>query len=138
MTTRTVALLFSSIASVAFATAAFAAPAPAAAGAAATSSREENSIAEIVVTAEKRTENLETVPVAISAYTSKTRDLIGIESIQDIANFTPGLAYSTGLDRAFIRGIGRETNILATQPGVATYGDGVYGYSVDGVCDASM
>src|SRR6202030_2506037 len=134
MTTKTVALLLSSIASVAFSMAAFAEPAPAAApapaGAAATSPSEDNSIAEIVVTAEKRTENLETVPVAISAYTSKTRDLIGIETIQDITNFTPGLAYSTGLDRAFIRGIGRETNILATQPGVATYADGVYGYSV--------
>ncbi|HSZ10369.1 MAG TPA: TonB-dependent receptor [Steroidobacteraceae bacterium] len=143
MTTRKVALLLSSIASVAFSTAAFAepAPAPAPAGAAATtttSPSEDNSIQEIVVTAEKRSENLETVPVAISAYTSKARDLIGIESIQDITNFTPGLAYSTGLDRAFIRGIGRETNILATQPGVATYADGVYGYSVVAVSGDSM
>jgi iron complex outermembrane receptor protein len=142
MMTKTVALLLSSIASVAFSMAAFAEPAPAAApapaGAAATSPSEDNSIAEIVVTAEKRTENLETVPVAISAYTSKTRDLIGIETIQDITNFTPGLAYSTGLDRAFIRGIGRETNILATQPGVATYADGVYGYSVVAVSNDSM
>src|ERR1700690_3594756 len=146
MTTRKVALLLSSIASVAFSTAAFAAPAPAPApaGAAATttttttSPSEDNSIQEIVVTAEKRTENLESVPVAISAYTSKARDLIGIESIQDITNFTPGLAYSTGLDRAFIRGIGRETNILATQPGVATYADGVYGYSVVAVSGDSM
>jgi iron complex outermembrane receptor protein len=142
MTTKTVALLLSSIASAAFSMAAFAEPAPAAApapaGAAATAPSEDNSIAEIVVTAEKRTENLETVPVAISAYTSKTRDLIGIETIQDITNFTPGLAYSTGLDRAFIRGIGRETNILATQPGVATYADGVYGYSVVAVSGDSM
>jgi iron complex outermembrane receptor protein len=142
MTTKTVALLLSSIASAAFSMAAFAEPAPAAApapaGAAATSPSEDNSIAEIVVTAEKRTENLETVPVAISAYTSKTRDLIGIETIQDITNFTPGLAYSTGLDRAFIRGIGRETNNLATQPGVATYADGVYGYSVVAVSGDSM
>src|SRR6202521_28688 len=132
MTTKTVALLLSSIASVAFSMAAFAepAPAPAPAGAAATSPSEDNSIAEIVVTAEKRNENLETVPVAISAYTSKTRDLVGIETIQDMTNFTPGLAYSTSLDRAFIRGVGRQTNNLATQPGVATYSDGVYNSSV--------
>ena len=130
MTTRTVALLLSSAVSVAFSMAALAAPAPAPAGAAATSPSEDNGIAEIVVTAEKRAESLETVPVAISAYTAKTRDLIGIETIQDITNFTPGLAYSTSLDRAFIRGVGRETNNLSTNPGVATYSDGVYNSSV--------
>jgi iron complex outermembrane recepter protein len=138
MTTKTVALLLSSIASVAFSMTAFAepapdpapAPAPAPAGAAATAPSEDNSIAEIVVTAEKRNESLETVPVAISAYTSKTRDLIGIDTIQDMTNFTPGLAYSTSLDRAFIRGVGRETNNLSTNPGVATYSDGVYNSSV--------
>src|ERR1700727_2359312 len=124
MTTRTVALLLSSAVSVAFSLAAFAEPAPApapAAAAPAAASGEDNGIAEIVVTAEKRNESSETVPVAISAYTAKTRDLIGIETIQDMTNFTPGLAYSTSLDRAFIRGIGRDTNNLSTNPGVATY-----------------
>ena len=134
MNTRTVALLLSSAASVALSLAAFAeptpAPAPAPAAAAAASPSDDNSIAEIVVTAEKRNESLETVPVAISAYTAKTRDLIGIETIQDMTNFTPGLAYSTSLDRAFIRGVGRETNNLSTNPGVATYSDGVYNSSV--------
>ncbi|HEY2529955.1 MAG TPA: TonB-dependent receptor [Xanthobacteraceae bacterium] len=132
MTTRTVALLLSSAVSVAFSLVAFAepAPAPSPAPAAAASPGEDNAIAEIVVTAEKRSESLETVPVAISAYTSKTRDLIGIETIQDMTNFTPGLAYSTSLDRAFIRGVGRETNNLSTNPGVATYSDGVYNSSV--------
>jgi iron complex outermembrane recepter protein len=130
MTTRTVALLLSSAVSVVFSMAALAAPAPAPAGAAATSPSDDNGIAEIVVTAEKRAESLETVPVAISAYTSKTRDLLGIESIQDMTNFTPGLAYTTSLDRAFIRGVGRETNNLSTNPGVATYSDGVYNSSV--------
>jgi iron complex outermembrane receptor protein len=38
----------------------------------------------------------------------------------------PGLRYSASLDRIFLRGIGRQTNNLATDPGVATYVDGVY------------
>jgi iron complex outermembrane receptor protein len=130
MTTRTVALLLSGAVSVAFSLAAFAEPAPTPAPAAAAPASDDNSIAEIVVTAEKRNESLETVPVAISAYTSKTRDLIGIDTIQDMTNFTPGLAYSTSLDRAFIRGVGRETNNLSTNPGVATYADSVYNSSV--------
>ena len=69
-------------------------------------------------------------PDSVTAVTSKERDLIGIETFQDITNFTPGLAYNTYLDRAFIRGIGRETNNLATQPGVATYSDGQFNTSV--------
>src|ERR1700722_4104759 len=136
MMTRTVALLLSGAASVAFSLSASAEPAPAPApapappAAAPAHASDDNSIAEIVVTAEKRNESLETVPDAISAYTSKTRDLIGIETIQDMTKFTPGLQYSTSLDRAFIRGVGRQTNNLASQPGVATYNDGVYNSSV--------
>jgi iron complex outermembrane receptor protein len=123
MKTRTAALWFSSAMSMAISIGAHAAAAPDAGAA-------DEGIQEIVVTAEKRTENLETVPVAISAYTSKTRDLIGIETIQDMTNYTPGLTYATSLDRAYIRGVGRETNNLATQPGVATYADNVYNSSV--------
>ncbi len=125
MTTRIVALLLSCAATVAISTTAFGAPAPAAP---ASSANDEGGIQEIVVTAEKRTENLERVAEAITVVTSKERDLIGIETFQDITNFTPGLAYNTYLDRAFIRGVGRQTNNLATQPGVATYSDGQLQY----------
>jgi iron complex outermembrane recepter protein len=83
----------------------------------------------VVITAERREQNLQDVPVAVSAYTSKTREKIGIDSVQDVANFTPGLAYSTILDRITLRGIGRQTNNLASDPGVATYSDGVYSSS---------
>jgi iron complex outermembrane receptor protein len=129
MTTRIVALLLSCAATVAISTTAFGEPAPAPAPAAAASA-EEGGIQEIVVTAQKRAENLEQVAVSVTAITSKQRDLIGIESFQDITNFTPGLAYNTYLDRAFIRGIGRETNNLGSQPGVATYSDGAFNTSV--------
>ena len=84
---------------------------------------------EVVVTAQKRSEDLQDVPIAISAYTSATRDLLGISSIQDLTNFTPGLSYSTSLDRASLRGIGRQTNNLASDPGLATYNDGFYNVS---------
>jgi iron complex outermembrane receptor protein len=97
-----------------------------------------SAVSEIVVTAQKREENLEKVPVAVSAYTSKERDIIGIESIQDITNFTPGFSYSTSLDRAFIRGVGRQTNNLSSQPGVATYNDGVYNSSVNAAAGDSL
>ena len=83
-------------------------------------------VQDIVVTAEKREQTVQTIATAISAYTSKERDLVGIDSITDLQNFTPGLRYSASLDRIFLRGVGRQTNNLATDPGVATYVDGVY------------
>ena len=53
------------------------------------------------------------MPVAISAFTSAKRDLVGIKTIQDMTNFTPGLNYSSQLDRISLRGIGRLTNVHA-------------------------
>jgi len=86
--------------------------------------------ADVVVTAERRVSSVQKVAVAVSAFTAKQRDIIGIQSLQDLTDFTPGFSYSTSLDRAFIRGVGRQTNNLSTQPGVATYSDGVYNSSV--------
>jgi iron complex outermembrane receptor protein len=85
-----------------------------------------NTIAEVVVTAERRDESLQDVSVAVSAYTSEARELTGITTTQDISNFTPGLQYSSQLDRISLRGIGRLTNVLAADPGVAAYVDGIY------------
>lgn len=81
---------------------------------------------EVVVTAERREGAVQDVPVAVTAFTSETRDEIGIRSIQDMANFTPGLSYSTSLDRISLRGVGRLTNAIGSDPGVATYNDGFY------------
>ncbi len=81
---------------------------------------------EVVVTAQKRSQSLQVVPLAISAYTAETRQLLGLQSIQDYTAFTPGLSYSGSNDRVFIRGIGRQTNTNGSDPGVATYTDGIY------------
>ncbi len=83
-------------------------------------------IGELVVVAEKRAEKLETTPVAISAYTAAQRDLLGIASVQDLTDFTPGLSYSTFDNRPYLRGVGRQTDNLAVESGVAVYVDGVY------------
>ena len=85
-----------------------------------------NTIEELVVTAEKRAQSLQDVPVAISAFTSANRDLVGINTIQDMTNFTPGLNYSSAVDRASIRGVGRLTNAHPVAVPVAVYDDGIY------------
>jgi iron complex outermembrane receptor protein len=80
----------------------------------------------VVVTAEKRAEDVQTVPVAISVFNSERRDAVGIQSIQDMTNFTPGLQYDTSQDRISLRGVGRLTNVLSADASVANYDDGLY------------
>jgi iron complex outermembrane receptor protein len=84
---------------------------------------------EVVVTAEKREQTLQEVPVAASAYTSARRDLIGVNTIEDVARITPSLSY-TNNDRLSIRGFGRLTNNIGTDPSVALYSDGIFSTSM--------
>jgi iron complex outermembrane receptor protein len=83
-------------------------------------------IEELVVTAEKREQNLQDVPIAISAFTTKQRDIVGINTIQDITNFTPGFVYQSANDRASMRGIGRLTNVHAVDGAVSIYVDSLF------------
>jgi iron complex outermembrane receptor protein len=83
-------------------------------------------VGEVVVTAQKREQSLQQVPVAISAFTSTERDKIGIDSVQDMTNFTPGLQYNSSDDRVSLRGIGRYTNQLSADSSVGVYEDGAF------------
>ena len=85
-----------------------------------------NVIEELVVTAEKREQSLQDVPVAISAFTSTQRDKVGIATVQDLTNFTPGFVYQSSNDRASMRGIGRLTNVHSVDGAVSIYIDGLF------------
>jgi iron complex outermembrane receptor protein len=85
---------------------------------------------EIIVTAERREQSLQEVPLSITAFGSETRDTLGILSIQDMANFAPGMSYNTSVDRPSIRGVGRQSNTFSIDSPVANYFDGVYTTSV--------
>ena len=111
---------------VALTMASFQAKAAAAAAPAAGSGDTAGSISELIVTAEKRSERLQDVPVAVTAFTADQRSLVGIENIQDLTNYTPGLAYSSIDNRPYLRGIGRNTDNLAVASAVAIYYNGIY------------
>lgn len=87
---------------------------------------------EIIVTARKREESVETTPIAISAFTSDTMDAKGITSIVDVARFVPNLIIdgggggSSSSSTVFLRGIGQSDFLITTDPGVGIYIDGVY------------
>ena len=48
-------------------------------------------IPEVVVTAQRRSENLQDVPIAIQAMTGDTLQQLNIENFDDLKNFTPNL-----------------------------------------------
>lgn len=81
---------------------------------------------EIIVTATKRETTLADTPVAVTAFTNTTRDRLGIEGIQDIADITPGMTVQDAPNRISMRGVGRLTNSLGSDPGVGIYSDGIY------------
>jgi iron complex outermembrane recepter protein len=84
---------------------------------------------EVVVTAEKREANIQDVPVAVSAYTSERRDTLGLNTVEDFARFTPSLTYRNN-DRLSMRGFGRLTNSIGTDPSIALYSDGIFSSSM--------
>ncbi|MGI9295493.1 MAG: TonB-dependent receptor, partial [Pseudomonadales bacterium] len=84
---------------------------------------------ETVVTAQKREQNLQDVPVAISVITSQAIDDLGINTISDLADHTPGLqinSTSTAKPSIFIRGVGNEDFNQGSVGAVGVYRDGVY------------
>ena len=87
----------------------------------------------VTVTAVKREQDLSDVPVAVTAYTADIRQELALEDLSDFARFTPSLSFSAGDDRVFIRGVGRQTNTNGSDPGVATYSDGIYDPSTSAV-----
>jgi iron complex outermembrane receptor protein len=107
----------------------FAHAADAAAAANANTASTDTTVGEIVVTAEKREANLQEVPEAVTAFTAKDRNIKGISTIQDITNYTPGLTYSSQLDRPAMRGLARSTNTYTADSSVAIYYDDFFSNS---------
>jgi iron complex outermembrane receptor protein len=77
---------------------------------------------EITVTAEKRAEKLEDVPISIAAYSQETLDLQDVKSLSDLATMTPGLDYRDfgGLNSITIRGISQNSGGGTTSTGSNT------------------
>jgi iron complex outermembrane receptor protein len=95
----------------------------------ATAAAASNTIEELVVTAERRSANLQDVPVAVTAFSARERALEGITTVQDMTDFTPGLTYSSQLDRPVMRGLARNNNIYLSDSAVAVYYDDFFSNS---------
>ena len=88
------------------------------------------SLDEIVVTAQRRAESLQTVPVAVSAFTEAQLESRQVSSAIDLVRMVPNLLGQNNAGTAtantyFMRGLGSTEQIALLDPPVSTYVDDV-------------
>lgn len=83
---------------------------------------------EIIVTATKRTENLQDIPVSVGVVTGEFINEIGVKDMTELQNYVPGLQVQStfGSWAVRIRGLGSGITNLAFDSSVPVYIDGVY------------
>jgi len=116
-----VALFLGAAASALMATAAIAADEPNAPAA--------TTVPEVTITAQRRTESLQKVPIAATVLTGSQLKDQGVDGVQQLQNMTPGLSIQPPeSSETFIniRGVGLQQTNPASSNGVAFYVDGVY------------
>jgi len=86
---------------------------------------------EIIVSAQRRDESLQTTPIAVTALNSDALELKQITNILDLQYATPNISIGTNTGtanaaRIFIRGTGEDESRATAEPAVGVYVDGIY------------
>ena len=90
-----------------------------------------NTLDTITVTARKREETLQDVPVAVTAFTADSLDKLNVEDLSDLDAQVPNLTIyaargSSSTVTAYLRGVGQSDPLWGVDPGVGIYLDDVY------------
>jgi len=112
----------------------------------AASDAESNTLEEVVVTAQKKTENLQDVPISIQALGNEKLEELNIVNIDDYVKYLSGVTTVKGLGQGgngigtthmYMRGVvsGQDGNHSASQPSVGTYFDEQPVTTIDGTID---
>jgi iron complex outermembrane receptor protein len=101
----------------------------------ASSSATSGQIQDIVVTAERREQNVQKAPLTIQVLTPAALASAGVSSAQDLSRITTGVSIGVGSasTQIFIRGVGDFSFSPLSNPGVAFNVDGVYIARPDGL-----
>jgi len=90
------------------------------------------SFEDIIVTARRRPESIQRIPVSVVALTSRDLESRSVTNLRSLQNFVPNLTFAPsqnvgeGAANVFIRGIGQEDFGVGAEGGVGVYVDGVY------------
>lgn len=93
--------------------------------------QETTALDDIVVTARRREESLQEVPVAVTAVSGEQLEARGAADITELARTTPSLTLNAARGSnstliSFIRGVGQQDPLWGFDPGVGLYIDDVY------------
>jgi iron complex outermembrane recepter protein len=91
--------------------------------------KDESRLDEIIVTAQKVEENLQDIPVAVSAFTTNDIAAFSVGSFQELAKVSPAFSYrelnNKALSSIYMRGIGTYTLGVGVEPSVSVVRDGI-------------
>ena len=89
---------------------------------------QEQGLEEIVVTATRRAESLQDVPIAVTVVSNQAIQEGGFADVEDLSAFLPNVTITDGFQgqTLLIRGIGTDTRNEAFEQAVAQFSDGVY------------
>lgn len=89
----------------------------------------------ISVTAQKRSQSIQDVPLSISAFGDEAIEKLGAKSFADLTIAIPSVSVQTGSGAfpvTYIRGIGTNDNSIGSEPSIGVYIDGVYASRLGG------
>ena len=94
---------------------------------------------EVIVTAQKREENVQSIPIAVTALSEATLRNANMLNMDDVARHVPGFTvtnYNPVTPQPFIRGVGSSPSDAGSDASVGVFIDGVYagragGYRAD-------
>lgn len=89
----------------------------------------EKELTTVTVTAQKRSQSAQTVPIAMTALSAKTLDMHRVQGLQDLARLTPGLlvsAFSQANPTIAIRGISNTFSQIGVNKPVGIFVDDVF------------
>lgn len=98
---------------------------------------------EVIVTAEKRQQSLQDVPISIAVLNADALEKFNIDELEDLSAKVPNVVVNEYFGiattfRSFIRGVGAVTVEVTQDPAVALYMDGIYvGSSFGGSFESS-
>lgn len=83
---------------------------------------------EVIVTVQKREEQLQDVPVSVQAFSAGLLAARGVEEPAQLQQITPGMQYNLqlGYSQIYIRGVGTDAFLPSADATVATYVNGIY------------
>jgi iron complex outermembrane recepter protein len=95
---------------------------------------------DIIITAQKREENLQDVPIAVTALGTEKLDELQVSDFDDYARYVPSISYQTvgpGFSNVYFRGVasGENANHSTSLPSVGTYLDETPITTIQGALD---